>query len=584
MCALQIGALIYCCFSRWGCCIIPAVRRTTMSNLLSREGSAVQVVAGPAEATTLNSVPVTGAPDGAGPGGVACGLGFGRMEAIAAAGALPDAFKCPLDEAQRHIAALESQNADLARRFAEHSSRVRDEREQSDGVIASAMDAIVTIDGDRRIILFNRAAERMFGSSATTAIGRPLDALIPGACHKLNLLRDGGGNGTNGGGRQPEVWTGLRADGSEFPIEATLSRHNAANGAAIFTAILRDITARVKAEEELRQKQNALVELFSAAPIGLLEVGPDGRILRVNQVELDLLERSESEVLGAPVAGLHLDLASIDTVLEELRRNHSVRNQHVSMRGRNGSLKHLLISANGLWERGRLYYSHWFVRDITDQVKLECEILAIAEHERERIGHDLHEDVCQQLAAIECLNEAVTKEWAAAAPQVVGRAREISAQIRDTIEHARELARSLSPDLRDECDGLTRALEELSERTQRVFGRPCHFECSDSVEINDQALGIHLFRIAQEAVGNALRHTDGTRIDIRLGARDGDLILGVEDNGEARLATPENRHGVALRVMQYRIGVIGGSLAIQRKPTGGTAVICTVKGAVRRSP
>jgi signal transduction histidine kinase len=209
----------------------------------------------------------------------------------------------------------------------------------------------------------------------------------------------------------------------------------------------------------------------------------------------------------------------------------------------------------------------------------------VAEQVSERIGHDLHDDLCQHLIAIEFQNQALIKEWGALAPAAATKAGEISALLRQTIEHARDLARGLSPNLFFEPDSLVPALQELAQRTERIYRIPCHFECPAPVRIADEATSIHLYRIAQEAVSNAIKHAKAGRIDLRLVAQNGAIVLGVQDNGIGLKNQQPRKNGVGLKIMQYRAGAIGGSLAIQHLPGGGTAIVCTVKGqALPRPP
>lgn len=123
------------------------------------------------------------------------------------------------------------------------------------------------------------------------------------------------------------------------------------------------------------------------------------------------------------------------------------------------------------------------------------------------------------------------------------------------------------------------ALQELAERTTKIFQRDCHFECATPVLSPNYATTIHLFRIAQEAVGNAIKHGHARRIVIRLFVNGKDIVLGIHDDGNG--AHPVSlRQGMGLRLMQYRSGVIGGSLVIQRFPGEGTTVVCTVKAPI----
>jgi two-component system CheB/CheR fusion protein len=116
----------------------------------------------------------------------------------------------------------------------------------------------------------------------------------------------------------------------------------------------------------------------------------------------------------------------------------------------------------------------------------------------------------------------------------------------------------------------------LAARTKSLFRVECRFRCESPARIGDPSTQTHLFRIAQEAVGNALKHGKPGRIDIRLKETRTKIVLGVRDNGVGFPNPVNARNGLGLRIMQYRAGVIGGALAIRNVLNGGTAVVCSV--------
>jgi PAS domain S-box-containing protein len=339
------------------------------------------------------------------------------------------------------------------------------------------------------------------------------------------------------------------------------------------------IAERKRAEQELRKSEQELTDFFEAAPLGMLWVGPEGRILRANRAELELLGRTSDEVLGCLISDFHVEPEVAWDVLKRMARKDTVQNHRARIRQRDGTIKHVLIDANGYWEGEQLMHSRWFVRDITHRIELEREILTISEREQRRLGHDLHDDLCQQLAGIEFLSQTLASDLAAQAAVEAVQAREIAQSVQNAMTQTRELARGLSP-VGMEAEGLMEGLRQLAERTSNIFRLECHFRCPVSVLVPDHAVAIHLYRIAQEAVGNAIKHGKAGNVTIALAAVGNNLRLGVTDDG---IGIPRKRpktKGMGLRIMQYRAGVIGGSLAVQRNPDGGTTVVCTVTGGL----
>jgi two-component system CheB/CheR fusion protein len=365
-----------------------------------------------------------------------------------------------------------------------------------------------------------------------------------------------------------------KKDGTTFPVEIAASIFTL-KGRAMACAIIRDITARKQAEEGLRRREQELADFFAEAPLGLLWVGADGRILRVNQAELELVGRSSDNVFGRHVSELHADPTTATEVLHRVAKRQTVQNFRARLRHKDGAYREVLIEANGLWEHERLVHSRWFMRDITHHVELEREVLAISEREQRRLGHDLHDDLCQQLAGIEFLTQRLASDLAARTAAGAARAKEIAQMVQRAMTQTRELARGLSP-VRLEAEGLADALRELAAGTKKVFLCDCRFRCDPPVLLRDYSMAIHLYRIAQEAVNNALKHGQAHRIDISLKAKGHTVVLAVNDNGVGIPRKLPRRQGMGLHIMRYRAEVIGGMLKVEPKSRGGTRVVCTV--------
>lgn len=327
---------------------------------------------------------------------------------------------------------------------------------------------------------------------------------------------------------------------------------------------------------ELLRREQEMDDFFEQSPVGMLWVGANGRIVRMNRAQLELLGRPGAEVLGERVADFHAPGEQIPQLLRRLARGETVRNLRMRVLHKSGAIRQVLVDANGHWKKGRLAYSRWFVRDITHRTELEREILQIAERERQRIGRDLHDDLCQQLTGIEFLSHSLASQLQKSSGHGVERAREIAQMVRDAITHTRELAHGLSP-MRL---GLQQTLHELAVRTRKLFHVDCRFRCKKAILSEDDAVNIHLYRIAQESVSNAIKHGKARRIDIELARQGNKLVLAVRDFGGGMPANAQERGGMGLRVMQYRAGVIGGNLTVEPNPRGGTTVICAVSDQV----
>jgi signal transduction histidine kinase len=212
--------------------------------------------------------------------------------------------------------------------------------------------------------------------------------------------------------------------------------------------------------------------------------------------------------------------------------------------------------------------------EIKQRVVLEQEIIEVGEQERQRIGRDLHDGLGQELTGIslslQVLAQGLQREGSPAARA----AERLRALVQDSIQETRRIARALAPTyLADE--GLCGALQSLSKEISENTGVRCSVQCSGEADVRDPELVVQLFRIAQEAVTNALRHSGADEIEIRCG-RDG--IAGwfaVRDNGAGPRAPLERIEGLGIRSMRYRAHVIGGALTVGPGPERGTEVRCS---------
>ncbi|WP_395748485.1 response regulator [Prosthecobacter sp.] len=210
-----------------------------------------------------------------------------------------------------------------------------------------------------------------------------------------------------------------------------------------------------------------------------------------------------------------------------------------------------------------------------DRQRLEQEILHISELEQQRIGRDLHDDLGQQLAGLSIMATMLSRSLASRGAPEVPEAAKITDLLKKTVALTRSLARGLHP-VAEEPDGLVSALHDLAARTTSLFQIDCRFECTGAVQMNDYSAATHLYRIAQEAVSNGVKHGRAREVRIGLNFNGVQLTLTVKDDGGGIGAVDPTRQGMGLRIMHYRAGMIGGRLSIEKQESGGTCVTCTL--------
>jgi signal transduction histidine kinase len=211
--------------------------------------------------------------------------------------------------------------------------------------------------------------------------------------------------------------------------------------------------------------------------------------------------------------------------------------------------------------------------EMAERERLERELLEISEREQRRIGQDLHDGLCQHLTGATLAGQVLEGKLAALNLSEAADANKVVELVEEGINLSRRLAKGLYP-VEMEADGLMLALEEYAATSSELFKVSCCFECDSPVLIHDPATAGHLYRIAQEAVGNAIKHGKARNIFIRLDLSEESAMLSVKDDGVGLPEPlPQNR-GMGLRIMAHRSGMIGGKFNARRNETRGTLVTC----------
>jgi len=212
--------------------------------------------------------------------------------------------------------------------------------------------------------------------------------------------------------------------------------------------------------------------------------------------------------------------------------------------------------------------------EMTKRKELEREILAVSEREQHRIGHELHDSLCQHLTGTALAGQVLARKISAVSPPEADAMKNIVKLTEEGIEMARSIARGLFPVEFDDA-GLMSALEELAGKTTDLHGIDCRFECKKAVYINNPEIAGHLYRIAQEAVRNAVTHSHAGRILILFNETENGTRLVVRDNGTGIDNSTATHKGMGLKIMEYRSSMIGATFDIQSDGTG-TSIACVL--------
>jgi len=353
---------------------------------------------------------------------------------------------------------------------------------------------------------------------------------------------------------------------------------------------LRDTEDRQEADLDVRRGQRASVEALSVRAEQAEEelthffeesldlqcvAGFDGYFKRLNSAWTTRLGWTHRELTAKPfLEFVHPDdreattaeierlaAAGAATTLFENRYRHSGGSYHWLQWNARPATGHPLIYATA--------------RDVTRKKWLERQIIEIADREKERMGRELHDGVCQSLAGVVALSSTLSRslaargEWAASSV-----AAEVAKLLNEIMGEARKLARGLGP-FGLNAASLADALETLARNVEYQFHVACVVESDDPLVRLPSEVKLHLFRIAQEAVHNALAHGRAGQIEIGLSCRDEKGVLRILDDGVGIPDGAYNPEGIGLHTMFSRARLIGGSLKLRPRTPRGTAVICS---------
>lgn len=346
----------------------------------------------------------------------------------------------------------------------------------------------------------------------------------------------------------------------------------------------REILERKQAEEGLRLSQEMSSKAFRSSPNGICIISlEDGRFINANDTFLISTGHRREEVVGKTMEQTKIfgnDHES-QSLLKSVAKSGRLREYEKEIATRWGELRIGMLSAETIQVRDERCML-LIIEDITDRKHLEREIMEIGDRERQRIGQDLHDDLCSHLIGIQVLSEVLNRKLHEKSLDEAAYGGKITALIGEAIEKARRLARGLCP-VHLVAYGLESSLRELCTSVSEVFNVSCALKCrEETVLIHDNTVATHLFYIAQEAVQNAIKHGQATRIVVVLSSDGGIIALRVTDNGSGIRREGVVPRGMGLRIMAHRAKMIGASLEVKPSLGGGTLVECCVREPLRR--
>lgn len=305
----------------------------------------------------------------------------------------------------------------------------------------------------------------------------------------------------------------------------------------------------------------------------LFERSMDAILISNNRGELVEANSAACALLGIPREKL-LELKWSDLVARALRLTTEPRSRlgEVALRRPDGELLFIEYSSTQLAADLNLS----ILRDVTERRRLEDEIQEISEREQRRLGQDLHDGLGQSMTGIACLAKVLQQRLSDKDFAEAEAAGNIAALINDALQQTRRISRGLCPVVLDTND-IEAALELLAENLRAMFSVNCELQYDPEINITDNAVAVHLYRIAQEAATNAVKHGQAKNIVLSFVAAQSRLILRVKDDGKGFPAEQSKSKGMGLRVMHHRARMIGAALSIRQLKEGGVLITCSLR-------
>ena len=452
-------------------------------------------------------------------------------------------------------------------------------------IVDSAMDAIIAVDEKQVILLFNPSAEKMFGCSASDAVGSSMERFIPQRfrAEHIAYLRHFGETGTTNRvmGDRGVLWA-LRSNGEEFPIEASIS-HVEDGGKKLFTVIIRDVTERRRAEEAVAESEKRFRLVANTAPVLIWMAGTDKLCNYFNQPWLQFTGRRLDQELGNGWAdGVHEEdlQRCLDMYTRSFDRHEEFRMEY-RLRRHDGEYRWVLdIGTPRFNTTGSFAGYVGCCIDITDQkdaraavMKFSGRLIRAGEEERARIARELHDDINQRLALLanriqEC-DQATSANTDSVQKKELREIWRLTNEIATDIQH---MSHQLHPSKLHYL-GLAATVRHFCKEFSQQHKLEVECTVKDLPEDLDENVSLNLFRTVQESLRNVVKHSQAHHVKVELTCQSSVVQLRVSDDGVG--FDPEHArsaHGLGLISMQERLRSVGGEFSIWSKPSFGTQV------------
>lgn len=372
----------------------------------------------------------------------------------------------------------------------------------------------------------------------------------------------------------------IDADVDQYIIESISDEKRLDVRLAFAEKMARNKEGQFLIEQKLRESEARARSILRTTVDAIITIDDRGSVRTFNKAAEELFQYSSSEVIGENVKML---------MPNPYRREHDgyMGNYHhtgdrkiigigreVTGKRKDGSTFPMYLAVSEVNVNGQRLYTG-IIRDISEQRRLEQEVLRVSEHERHRIGQDLHDGLGQMLTGITLINKNIASSLKDENHDLAEDVNEITDLLKEADEYARGLSRNLVP-VELDSSGLVAALQRLSTNAERLFNIDCELVNTLNIHFDDPTSLTHLFRIVQEATSNAVKHGNASKVQVDMQSDESKLTIKIEDNGTGFAPDWDQHKGLGVRIMKFRSRLIGANLEITESSLGGAAIIVTL--------
>jgi PAS domain S-box-containing protein len=437
---------------------------------------------------------------------------------------------------------------------------------------------IIVIDTEGTILFWNSVSRDIFGYTLEEIEGKSLRVLHGGGDSSKfeNLLEKCRVEEKYNG-----KWHAKCKDNTRIWLDVKSSTlFDEANEKQYCVITIHNIEFLETIKQELKNAAAIERTILENSADAIITTDEEGKILSFNHVAVQMFGYQKNEIIGEDIQVLipSFYLKNQDFFLKRYKNKMKTitYDGDMDMQGMRKSGKVFYISmslSNIPWKGKRMFVG--IIRDLTQKRELEKRMIHIANEERRRIGRELHDGLGQMLTGIRLVAENLARRLKANEIPGAADVLEISEMIKEADEHARSISRGLV-EINLEKMGLSTALENFAERILKTYGIECTYEEDGRVELENHTNALHIYRIVQEAVTNAVRHADAENIYIRLLRNGNHTAVIVEDNGSGFDPKDVTNDGSGIQIMKYRADIMGGVLDIKRTEDDKTQVRCII--------